>query len=204
MLKKIRWALFALLAISIGLYPALYFILDRKFSLLSNKTDALLADPLWNVGFYTHILGGGVALLIGWLQFSKKLRNRYLPVHRAIGKVYVTSALLSALGGIYIGFFATGGMVSAAGFISLGVIWFYTTLQAYLHIRNKDSARHQVLMIYSYAACFAAVTLRLWMPLLIAVFQDFIPAYRVVAWLCWAPNLAVAHYFWVRPLRKSR
>ena len=52
-------------------------------------------------------------------------------------------------------------------------------------------------MVYSYAACFAAVTLRIWMPLLVLAFGEFLPAYRVVAWLCWVPNLAFA-FFWVR------
>ncbi|GAB4428835.1 MAG: hypothetical protein OHK0039_47410 [Bacteroidia bacterium] len=44
----------------------------------------------------------------------------------------------------------------------------------------------------SYAACFAAVTLRLWLPILTALLGDFLPAYRIVAWLCWVPNLLVA------------
>ena len=49
-------------------------------------------------------------------------------------------------------------------------------------------------MIYSYAACFAAATLRLWLPALTSLTNDFIPAYRMVAWLCWIPNLVFAHY----------
>ena len=52
-------------------------------------------------------------------------------------------------------------------------------------------------MVYSYAACFAAVALRIWMPILILVFGEFQMAYRVVAWLCWVPNLIFA-YFWVK------
>jgi hypothetical protein len=58
------------------------------------------------------------------------------------------------------------------------------------------------MMIYSYAACFAAVTLRLWLPLLVIGFGDFIKAYTVVAWLCWVPNILVA-YLIVRKLRSE-
>ncbi len=54
------------------------------------------------------------------------------------------------------------------------------------------------MMIYSYAACFAAVTLRLWLPMLTALFHDFKTAYRIVAWLCWLPNLAVARYILIK------
>jgi hypothetical protein len=50
------------------------------------------------------------------------------------------------------------------------------------------------MMIYSYAACLAAVTLRIYLPLLAFAFNDFIKAYLLVAWLSWVPNLLVAFY----------
>ncbi len=194
MIKTFSWILFAVLAILVGLYPAIYLFADRKFGLLSSKTNELLADPIWNIGFYTHIFFAGLALLIGWTQFSSKLRNKNIAVHQMTGKVYVVSALVSSLAGIYIGIFATGGLVSSMGFICLGVIWFYTTLLAYLNIRNKRIAQHQKMMIFSYAACFAGVTLRIWLPILTNIFGDFITAYTIVAWLCWVPNLIVAYF----------
>jgi len=194
MIKKFSWILFTVLATLVGLYPAIYLFLDRKFGLLASKTDELLADPIWNIGFYTHIFLGGLALLIGWTQFSSKLRNKNIAVHRMTGKVYVVSVLVSSIAGIYIGIFATGGLVPSMGFISLGVIWFYTTLMAYLYIRNKQILQHQKMMIYSYAACFAGVTLRIWLPILGIIFGDFITAYTIVAWLCWVPNLMVAYF----------
>jgi uncharacterized membrane protein len=203
MLKKIRWIIFALLAIGIGLYPILYLIADQKIGLLNSKSEALLSSLSWNIGFYTHLVFGGLALLIGWTQFSKSLRAKYLHVHRRIGKVYVLAVLLSASAGICIGFFATGGIIPAIGFICLGIIWLSTTLQAYLYIRKKDIDRHQIMMIYSYAACFAAVTLRIWLPVLVEIFHDFKTAYRIVAWLCWVPNILVAHFFIVRPLLRG-
>lgn len=45
-----------------------------------------------------------------------------------------------------------------------------------------------------------AVTLRLWLPILIMIFVRFTPAYQVVAWLAWVPNLLVA--YWI--IRKAR
>lgn len=183
---------FILLAFAIGLYPIIYFTADRKFGLLSTKTDVLLADVLWNTGFYAHIIGGGLALLVGWIQFQASVRNKHLMLHRGIGKAYVLLSLISAVAGIYIGFFATGGVIASLGFISLGLIWGFTTLEAYRAIRMRRIERHRRMMTYSYAACFAAVTLRLWLPLLTILFGDFIPAYQTVAWLCWVPNLIVA------------
>ncbi len=192
-MKKTAWFLFAFLCLGFGLYPLLYFILDEKFGLLNTKPLELLSDLVWRTAFYIHIILGGLALLVGWPQFNKKWRIKRLDIHRLLGKIYVTSVFASSLAGIFIGFQATGGLISKAGFISLGIIWFFSTLQAFLWIKKKDIIRHEKFMIFSYAACFAAVTLRLWLPLLIIYFEgEFIPAYRIVSWLCWVPNLIVA------------
>ncbi|MCE7055542.1 DUF2306 domain-containing protein [Algoriphagus sp. AGSA1] len=195
-LKKILWWIFGLLCTVVGLYPILYFILDRNFGLLQSKTAELLSNPLWNTAFYTHIVLGGVALLIGWVQFPKAFRDRNRKLHKKIGMGYVTAAFFSSIAGIYIGIHATGGMASVLGFVSLGVIWLVSTMMGWLTAKKHDFDAHENWMIFSYAACFAAVTLRIWLPLLITLHHgEFIPAYRIVAWLCWVPNIALA--FWI-------
>lgn len=193
MARKARWVLFAFLCLAVGLYPISYFLAGSNFGLRASKSSELLADPVWNAAFYTHIALGGLALAIGWTQFVARLRLKRPGAHRLLGKVYVGAVLLSGLAGVYIGFFATGGVVAASGFISLGLVWLSTTVFAYRLIRNRRVEEHRLMMTYSYAACFAAVTLRLWMPILIHVLGDFISAYRIVAWLCWLPNLGVAY-----------
>ena len=49
-------------------------------------------------------------------------------------------------------------------------------------------------MIRNYSLTFAAVTLRIYLPLLttFAFNGEFIPSYHIVAWLCWVPNIIVA------------
>ena len=195
-MKKTLWILLVLSALSIGFYPGIYFVVDRKFGLLSTKTEALLANTGWNIGFYVHILAGGLALLLGWSQFSSRLRNHSLSLHRSIGKIYVAAAVLSGTAGFLIAFSATGGRVATGGFAALAAVWLYTTLRAFQHIRRGRVQEHERMMTYSYAACFAAVTLRIWLPILAAVFQDFEAAYRVVAWLCWVPNMLVVWFFY--------
>jgi len=170
-MKKITWFVFALFCILIGLYPLLYLLLDQSFiiknkiGLLAMKPTVTLKSTLWNIGFYGHIIFGGIALLIGWLQFSKKLRLKNLKLHRAVGKTYIVSVMVSGLCAIHIAFFATGGIISTLGFFGLGLFWLTTTLIAYKAILKGNIESHKKLMIYSYAACFAAVTLRLWLPL---------------------------------------
>lgn len=201
--KKTSWIFFAVMAVAIGLYPGVYFIFDREFGLLGSKEAEILSNVLWNTGFYAHIIFGGLALLTGWPQFSERLRKTRLKLHRNLGKVYVVSAFISSLAAIYISFYATGGLITFLGFFCLGWIWLSTTLKAYFSIKEGVIDSHAKFMIFSFAACFSAVTLRIWLPLLIMWYQDFLPAYRVVSWLCWVPNILAA-WLITRMIEKRR
>ena len=86
MKQKILYRILQITAVMIGLYPIIYFIIDRKFGLLHFKDEELLNNIIWNTAFYIHITMGGIALLIGWSQFSEKLRNKKLQLHRLIGR----------------------------------------------------------------------------------------------------------------------
>ncbi len=200
-MKKIVWILFAFFAIGVGLYPAVYFIADRTFGLLGTKQEALLTDMVWNIALYAHIVPGGLALMIGWIQFHRSFRDRYRPVHRMVGRIYVSAVMISAVAGIYLSFFATGGGWTSLGFFLLGVVWLGSTASAFVFIKKGDRVRHEMMMIYSYAACCAAITLRIWLPLLTGYFGEFQPAYDIVAWLCWVPNIGIA---WIIVRRQSR
>ena len=203
MTKKVFWVILVVHAIGVGLYPSVYFIMGRHYGVFQSKTDAVLNNVLWNIQFYTHITLGGLALLIGWTQFSLKQRTNHLKLHRQIGKVYVIAALFSSIAGVYIAMYAQGGIIASLGFMCLGIIWFFTTLSAYIEIGNKRIKEHQNMMIYSYAACFSAVTLRIYLYPLAFLFHDFIKAYLTVAWLCWVPNIIVA-YFLVKRLQRQK
>ena len=191
-MKKISWITVGILSTLVGLYPIIYFLIDRNFGLLYSKSATLLSDNFWNIAFYGHITLGGLALLIGWSQFSKKLRLNQMQLHRTIGKIYVISVLISGFCGLFISLSATGGIISIIGFFSLGIIWLSTTVLGFTTIRKGKVELHEKLMILSYAACFSAVTLRIWLPILTIMMGEFIPAYRIVAWLCWVPNIIFA------------
>jgi len=199
--NKILKIAIAVLATLIGLYPLFYFFQDN-FALLGNKNSTLLASVLWNSAFYTHITAGGLALLIGWVQFNQRIRIATPAIHRNLGKLYLLLALCSSVSGAYLAFHAEGGMIAATGFLCLAIVWFTSTLIGYTSIVKGRVTQHRQFMIYSYAACFAAVTLRIWLPLLIFIYGDFIKAYVVVAWLCWVPNILAA-YILTRNMNKS-
>lgn len=201
-MKKASWIIVGILSTLVGLYPGIYFLIDRQFGLLASKSAELLGDNSWNIAFYGHIVLGGIALLLGWLQFSHKLRRRYINLHRTIGKIYVISVLISGTCGLFIALYVTGGIISTIGFFTLGIIWLSTTILGFRAIRKGNVESHEKFMVFSYAACFAAVTLRFWLPILTIVMGEFVSAYRIVAWLCWVPNIIIA-YFIVRKTKRS-
>lgn len=195
MKSKALIPVFLFFAISIGLYPFFYFLFDMSNGLMNTKSAQLLGNRLWQVGFYTHITFGGLALLSGCTQFLSSLRQKYLSLHRSLGKVYVASVMLSGSAGFGIAFAASAGVWAQMGFAALGFLWLYTTAKAFLAIKKRDIAQHQNWMTRSYALCFGAVTLRLWMPLFLgALGMSFSIAYPIIAWLCWVPNLVVAEW----------
>lgn len=193
-MKKITWIIIVILAIIVGTIPVFYLVYGGNEGFLELKSPAVLANMLWRVFLYIHIISGGAAILIGWIQFSKRLQKRRINVHRTIGKVYIISALTCSVSGAYISFYATGGWVPALGFFTVACIYFYTTLRGFLSIRKGQIMQHQNFMTYSYAACLAAVSLRVYIPLSILITDDYILSYTFIAWLSWIPNLVIAYF----------
>jgi len=62
--------LLAFFAIAIGLYPLKYLLMGFHFDSMDAKNNEWVASIFWDISFYTHITFGGIALLIGWVQFS--------------------------------------------------------------------------------------------------------------------------------------
>jgi uncharacterized membrane protein len=161
---------------------------------------------------YVHIIGSGLALLIGPFQFLLIIRKRWPSLHRWLGRIYLGAGV--GLGGISALFIAPGiqgGLVGAVGISLLAVLWLWTGLMAYRAIRAGRVVEHREWMIRNFALTFAAVTLRLWLGVLIALLSPikeasfngdfnllFTEAYRVVMWLSWVPNLLVAEYLIVQ------
>ncbi|HSN73071.1 MAG TPA: DUF2306 domain-containing protein, partial [Steroidobacteraceae bacterium] len=138
-------------------------------------------------------LASAVALILGPLQFIRRLRTRRPTWHRWIGRTYLGVGVLEGgLAGLYLAIHAFGGPVAQLGFAFLAIAWLQTGMLAYLAIREGDVSRHQKWMIRNFALTFAAVTLRLYLPSSAVAGIDFETAYPVIAWVCWVPNLLVA------------
>jgi uncharacterized membrane protein len=198
-MKKVFWVVTVMLAILVGYIPISYLINGVAEGYLELKKPEVLRSQTWWIFLYVHMIFGGLAILIGWTQFSKRIQNNYKVWHRKIGKVYVIASLICAISGFYIGFFATGGWLPAIGFILVACIYFYTTLMGFLSIKRRQITLHQNLMTYSYACCLSAVSLRLWVPISYIFTDNYILSYTIIAWMAWIPNLGVA--YWVNRSR---
>ena len=156
-------------------------------------------------GLEIHIAASGVALILGAFQFLKALRTRFPAVHRWMGRAYVAACVIGGIAGGTIALYTTSGLPAGLGFLSLAVLWVPFTLLAWTSAMNRNFVAHERWMIRSFALTFAAVTLRIYLP--IAVIQNHgefpVPAYQVIAWIAWVPNLIVAE-LWLRSQSRLR
>jgi hypothetical protein len=97
---------------------------------------------------------------------------------------------------------AQGGIVTQTGFATLAVLWGAATFIALCHAVARRINLHRRWMIRSYALTFAAVTLRLQVPIwVLSLGTDYVGVLPIIAWACWVPNLIFAEWL-IR--RKSR
>jgi len=167
-----------------------YSLLPAGVLLSSAMAEKFARHP---IGIYTHVFGSAVALLIGPLQFVKRIRDSRPAMHRWTGRIYLGVGV--ALGGVSaldMSAVAYAGPISMAGFACLALAWLFTGSRAYVAIRSNQIEAHQRWMIRNFALTFAAVMLRIYLPLSGILGIEFESAYRAVSWLCWVPNLVVA------------
>ncbi|GAA3644056.1 hypothetical protein GCM10022200_30090 [Microbacterium awajiense] len=206
--SRVGWTFVTLLALSIVAFGAIPYF-TGSLDELAAQDVGLAADyavkPLpVQVALYTHIAAAALALALGPFQFWRGLRDRMPRVHRITGRTYLIAVAIGGIAGLAIAPFSPAGWVGLFGFGALGVLWLITGWRAYRSIRRRDIASHQAWMIRNYALTFAAVTLRIWLPLMLLTplwlgmpweFDSaFANAYAAVPFLAWLPNLLVAEW----------
>ena len=192
-LKWMIWGIMAGLATILFLITIQYLSFKPDVNFLLEKQD-IVNDPLWRPTFYVHVISGMFVILIGPFQFLKPWRNRNLKFHRIAGKLYVYGILFfAAPSGFIMAFYAEGGFWSGLGFVILSVLWFVFTLIAVIKIRARQVEAHRIWMMRSFALSFAAVTLRLLVPVLSELMYDQQELIVIsTAWLSWLLNLLIA------------
>jgi len=111
-----------------------------------------------------HGFFGALALALGALQFSNRLRARFLPWHRRLGYVYVVSVFIAAPMAIMFSTrVGTASLLAATIVQSLG--WMVTTAIALYCVRNGNLVQHRRWMIRSYPFAMVFTVARLIIPI---------------------------------------
>jgi uncharacterized membrane protein len=148
-----------------------------------------------------HVIGGVTALLVGPLQFVRRIRTRRPAFHRATGLIYVAACAIGAPAGFMLALGTTAGPVAGTAFAILALLSAAFTWLGWRAAVERRFDSHREWMLRSYALTSAAITLRLMLPASIFLLGfDFDSAYRVIAWLSWLTNLALFEYF----IRRNR
>src|ERR1700685_2849732 len=101
-----------------------------------------------------HTLAGVIALLAGPLQFSSRLRQRYLKFHRVLGRTYVVCVFIGAFTGIALAW----GRPGLPGTSMQAAAWIVCTTAAFITARNRQIGQPRQWMIRSYAVTFTFVS----------------------------------------------
>jgi uncharacterized membrane protein len=103
-----------------------------------------------------HTLAGIFALLIGPLNFSSRVRQRHLQLHRVLGRIYVISVFVGAFTGIAL----AAGRPGFPGTCGQAAAWIVCTTAAFITARNRQIIQHRQWMARSYAVTFTFVSSR--------------------------------------------
>jgi predicted membrane protein DUF2306 len=181
-----------------------YIPFDSNTSFLQIKQTEVTAIPGYLYIFYIHVYSSLFVLLAGFTQFNNRVLKNYPRIHRTIGQIYVYTVLfLAAPSGIYIGYYANGGLLSKISFMLLGFLWYIFTIIGIASIKKKLILRHKKFMLRSFALAFSAITLRVWKVVLVFLFQpNPMDIYKIIAWLGWIPNILIIEWYIYKRLKK--
>ena len=156
--------------------------------------DAASFDPYWprRGWLFLHINGGTLAVLTGPFQFSSRIRQRNLALHRWTGRIFLLGVGAGIVGTIGLSLTSTFGWALVYGVRGLALAWLVTAGMGYYTILQGLVSLHREWMIRAYVVTFAFVTFRL--------LQDYGPVSHLrpendrditIAWACWVVPLAI-------------
>jgi uncharacterized membrane protein len=182
-------ALIALLTVEIAVVSIL-----RYFTDLQTPPEPVVANAFAHPYLILHVASGVTALVLGPLQFVRRVRLRWPGLHRATGRMYVAAVAVGAPTGFMLALGTTAGPIAAVGFAIPALLWpVFTGLGLRAAVERRLEA-HREWMLRSYAVTATGITLRLMLPASMMSGYDFYPAYRLISWLAWSTNLVLFEY----------
>ena len=146
----------------------IFIALGLMFLFVLWRNERFVIDPShpdWETYFpvrwwlLAHALGGLIAFVAGPFQFSSRFRQRYLPVHRAMGRCYVAGVAIAIPPSVYLSI--THNTLAFRFFLlTLAGVWLITTAIAFAAVLNGNIHIHRQWMVRSYAVTTTFATAR--------------------------------------------
>lgn len=186
------FGLMALMTLGVALVSARYLLPEVPFP----APPMVIQMENWPLAVLAHAGGGVIALALGSFQLVTRRGPRRI-WHRWAGRTYVLACVISAVAGFWLALHASAGPVATAGFGLLAIVWLGSTVMGWRKAVTGEFAQHRRWMIRSLSLTFAAVTLRILLPLIPLTGLEFVEGYRAISFLCWVPNLLLIEA-WLR------
>ena len=134
-----------------------------------------------------HGIGGTVALLLGALQFSTRIRRRFSYLHRLCGRLYVGGTFVAGPVAIWMAFINSPWFLVPFTIIQAAT-WMLFTGVAYRCIRRRDTRQHRQWMTRSYGIVLIFLEGRVLMAIP-ALARHGMDSIVLVNWACLAVTL---------------
>ncbi|HVZ84996.1 MAG TPA: DUF2306 domain-containing protein [Terracidiphilus sp.] len=149
--KTILWVSLGLTALFVFITSELFLVAD--YPMYHAYRLQVIADRHLLI---PHTIAGILALLIGPVNFSSRMRERHLRLHRILGRIYV----IAVFAGSFTGIALAAGRPGLPGTSMQAAAWMICTVAAFVAARNRQIAVHRQWMARSYAVTFTFVSSR--------------------------------------------
>jgi uncharacterized membrane protein YozB (DUF420 family) len=189
----------------IGLMVA-YVLRHNEYFLVDAKAPVWEHYHPFRWWLLPHGMAGACALLLGPMQFSDRLRQRFAKFHRVVGRFYIAGVFIAGPLGFYIQHFEerTGGARSFSVAAAVdAILWMLTTGIALGFILKGKVQQHRQWMTRSFAVALVFLEVRV---VLGVTGLDKLGTFdETVVWICLAFSIlfADAALQW-QELRRSR
>jgi uncharacterized membrane protein len=155
-----------------------------------------------------HILPGALFLLFGFLQFSSRIRARWVAFHRWSGRVLLAAACILIVPALFLGLLTPyGGIGEAIAIALFGGVFPIILAVGFAAIRRGDVTRHRAWMTRAFAIGVGVSIERLFFgPLdLLLTPAGFRPPaiFAISIWMAWIVAVVVAE-LWLRTVPGPR
>lgn len=181
--------------VSILLEYVSYFPPNFDSAFLTGREDSF--TPLYATAFYTHLIGGPLALVLGAALMASGGKVGKYNWHRWVGRVQLLIVLFALVpSSLVMATEALAGPIAGVGFAMLTLATGYTAAAAAYFAYSRQFVVHRRWANRCFVLLVSPLILRLVSGLLTVTNMESPAAYRWNAWLSWLVPLLIYEVVW--------